>query len=53
MKSNGKIYALKILKKSDFEEEKSRVENVITERNIMMKNNHPFILKLRYSFQNE
>ena len=46
LKTNNKLYALKILKKEDINV-KSTVENIMNEKNIMMKNTHPFIVKLR------
>ena len=51
-KDNGKHYAMKILKKQDFNVH-STVENALTEKEILMKSENPFIVKLRYAFQDE
>ncbi|KAL4453022.1 hypothetical protein ABPG73_002307 [Tetrahymena malaccensis] len=48
---NGKFYAMKVLKKSKLEKQR-HVDNVIAERNILVGVNHPFVIKLHYSFQN-
>lgn len=48
----NKHYAMKILKKKDFNVH-STVENAMTEREILMKSEHTFIVKLRYAFQDE
>lgn len=47
---SGELFAMKILKK-DFIEQRKQVRNTITERNILCRVNHPFIIKLRYAFQ--
>ena len=49
-KDNKKFYALKILKKKDFNVLSTK-ENAITEKNILKDSYHPFIVRLRYSFQ--
>lgn len=49
---NKRLYAMKILKKKDFNVN-STVENALTEREILMKSENPFIVKLRYSFQDD
>ena len=53
VKKNGseKIYAMKVLKKKVLVI-KNQVEHVKTERLIMSMIDHPFIIKLRYAFQN-
>ena len=51
-KEAGEIFALKILKKKNIEKRKQE-EHIITERNILVELQHPFIVKLKYSFQNE
>ncbi|KRX02976.1 Protein kinase-like domain [Pseudocohnilembus persalinus] len=51
-KVDKRIYAMKILKKKDLKNEK-QVENVISERNILVKVRHPFIIRLQQSFQNK
>lgn len=52
-KDNGKLYAMKILKKEDIGNDQKGRENVMTEREILMKSECPFIVRLRYSFQDE
>ena len=49
---NQRLYAMKVLKKKDFNVN-STVDNAMTERDILMKSENPFIVKLRYSFQDE
>ena len=44
-------FALKILRK-DYIAQKNQVEHTKTERKILEKISHPFIVKLRYAFQN-
>ncbi|EGR30003.1 protein kinase domain protein [Ichthyophthirius multifiliis] len=51
-KDDGKIFAIKMLKKS-YIELKKQVDHIKTERNILVSADHPFIIKLYYSFQNE
>lgn len=46
-----KVYAMKILKKKYIEKRKQE-NHVMTERNILVGMNHPFIVKLHNSFQN-
>lgn len=46
------IYAMKVLKKSAILDERGK-ERVKTERDIIMKIRHPYIVKLHYSFQTE
>ena len=48
----NEILALKILKKKKIEKKKKE-KYISTERNILIECNHPFIVKLKYSFQNE
>jgi len=51
-KDNGKIFALKILKKKYIEKRKQE-EHVLTERNVLVGAKHAFIIKLFYTFMNE
>lgn len=51
-RDSGKIYALKIIKKSRIEQ-KSNKEYVQTERSILAEIQHPFIIKMSYAFQTE
>ena len=50
MKSNHKIYALKILKKKDLVARK-QVIHTNTDRKILSNIDHPFIVSLRFAFQ--
>jgi serum/glucocorticoid-regulated kinase 2 len=45
------LYAMKVIPKSLLKTEYS-LNSILTERAILMKSNHPFIVKLRYAFQN-
>jgi serum/glucocorticoid-regulated kinase 2 len=47
-----RVYAMKILKKKYIEKRKQE-NHVMTERNILVGMDHPFIVKLFHSFQNE
>lgn len=49
-KSSGAIYAMKILKKVDVIA-KGQVEHTMAEKEILSIVNHPFIVRLRFSFQ--
>lgn len=51
-KRNQKIYAMKILRKAGVVES-DRVKDVLTEKNILRRVDHPFLLKLRLTFQDE
>lgn len=48
----GKIYAMKILKKSMIIA-MNQVENTISEREILFEIQHPFIVRLRFAFQTD
>lgn len=50
-KTNGKFYAMKILKKKDFFLNEKSEESIITEKSVLMRSSHPFVVKLHYSFQ--
>eukprot|EP00735_Rhodelphis_limneticus_P007810 TRINITY_DN20463_c0_g1::TRINITY_DN20463_c0_g1_i1::g.17::m.17 TRINITY_DN20463_c0_g1::TRINITY_DN20463_c0_g1_i1::g.17 ORF type:complete len:376 (+),score=76.33,sp/P28178/PK2_DICDI/56.33/9e-131,Pkinase/PF00069.20/6.8e-74,Pkinase_Tyr/PF07714.12/5.2e-36,Kinase-like/PF14531.1/9.5e+02,Kinase-like/PF14531.1/3.3e-05,Pkinase_C/PF00433.19/0.00011 TRINITY_DN20463_c0_g1_i1:96-1223(+) len=52
LKSTGQIYAMKILRKESVVEKK-QVEHTLTERSILQKIRHPFIVELRYAFQSK
>ncbi|CAI2381728.1 unnamed protein product [Moneuplotes crassus] len=47
---DGKIYAMKVLKKSVLARNK-HLKYAITECNVLKRADHPFIIKLHYSFQ--
>ena len=51
-KSDAKLYAMKVLAKQNIIKRK-QVEHTKTERNVLGKLNHPFIVKLHYAFQTE
>ena len=48
----GKVFAMKILKKS-FIEAKGQIENTKSEREILCEIRHPYIVRLRFAFQND
>jgi len=50
-KDSGKHFAMKVLKKSEIEQKKQR-NNTLTERLALEKMQCPFIVHLRYAFQN-
>lgn len=49
-KENDKLYAMKTIKKSHIFK-KRKVNNVLTERNILIQVDHPFIVNFYYAFQ--
>eukprot|EP01125_Pyxidicula_operculata_P014765 TRINITY_DN4962_c0_g1_i1.p1 TRINITY_DN4962_c0_g1~~TRINITY_DN4962_c0_g1_i1.p1 ORF type:complete len:478 (-),score=153.15 TRINITY_DN4962_c0_g1_i1:239-1672(-) len=51
-KDTGKVYAMKILKKADIAAA-GEVEHTKTERNVLVKLQHPFLPRLHFSFQSE
>ena len=50
-KDTGRVYAMKIIKKS-YIVERDEVAHTLAERNVLSKLKHPFIVPLKYSFQN-
>jgi protein-serine/threonine kinase len=50
-KSNNKLYAVKVLNKSQFYNSKKQKRNIKTERTLLEKTDHPFLMKLNYAFQ--
>lgn len=50
--TTGKIFAMKILKKKLIKQ-KRQTEHIITERNVLVGIQHPFIVKLDNCFQND
>lgn len=46
------IFAMKVLKKAQLVIDNQK-DRVINERNILQNNNHPFVIKLKYSFQDK
>lgn len=51
-KSTGTLYALKSMKKK-YIEKKQQSQRIMTERNILTEINHPFLIRIHASFQNE
>lgn len=51
-KDSGKLYAMKVLQKSELKK-RNQVEHTNTERRILSKYTHPFLVKLYYSFQTQ
>lgn len=51
-KDTGKIYAMKVLDKKHILEH-NEVEHTLSEKNILQKLHHPFLVNLNYSFQTE
>ena len=49
---NGELFAIKSIQKSRLKDS-GKSQSVITERNIMMKAHHPFIVNLCFAFQTE
>ncbi len=49
-KDTAMLYAMKVIKKS-FIVQKGKVEQIMAERRILSKINHPFIVSLHYAFQ--
>jgi len=50
-KDTGRIYAMKIIKKANIIE-RSEVEHTLAERNVLAQLQNPFIVNLKFSFQN-
>ncbi|ETW04947.1 AGC/AKT protein kinase, variant [Aphanomyces invadans] len=50
-KDNAKLYAMKVLKK-DWVMNKDLVTQTMAERRILQEANHPYIVQLRFAFQN-
>ena len=51
-KDSGKLYAIKSVKKSRLIEN-GKMEAIITEKNILMKANYCFIVRIKFAFQSE
>jgi len=49
-KKSGETFAMKVLKKDELKK-RNQVEHTMTERRILEKVKHPFIVSLQYSFQ--
>ncbi|KAI8817100.1 kinase-like domain-containing protein [Fimicolochytrium jonesii] len=51
-KSNGKLYAMKVLSKAEMIK-RHKIKRVLAEQEILATSNHPFIVTLYHSFQSE
>lgn len=51
-KQSFELFAMKLIPKSLIKTEYT-LKSILTERNILANSNHPFIVKLRHSFQNQ
>lgn len=51
-KTDGEVFALKILKKK-YIIEKNQQDHILTEKQILVEINHPFLIKMVSSFQDE
>ena len=51
-KNNNKLYAMKILSKTQIKLKKQE-EHTITERNLMVRLNCPFVVNIKFAFQDE
>ena len=51
-KKDGKVYAMKIMSKRLLEEY-DQIDQILTERNVLLKTHHPFLVSAYFSFQNE
>ena len=51
-KADNKLYALKMLKKK-YIIEKNQEQHIMTEKAILAKIDHPFLIKLNWAFQDE
>ena len=49
-KSSGVFYAIKVIKKNGICDNKKQEERIITEKNVILQNSHPFIVDLHFSF---
>ena len=52
LEANGKVYAMKVISKKLLRK-KNHFNYMKTERDLMMKLHHPFIVSLRFAFQSE
>lgn len=48
-KDTGRLYAMKIMKKNKIIREK-KLKPILSERKVLEKLNHPFIIKLHWAF---
>ena len=49
-RDTGMLYAIKIMSKT-FLVKEEKVQQILTERRIMIESSHPFIVKLHWAFQ--
>jgi len=52
-KKDGKLFAMKVVKKEKVSNNRKMVEATLLEQKILKKSRHPFIVKLGQSFQTE
>lgn len=48
-KDTGRLYAAKVIKKSKIVNE-NKIKPILSERNVLEKIDHPFIIKLHWAF---
>lgn len=51
-KQSQKLYAMKVLKKSVIRE-KNQVEHTMTERRVLERVRHPFVVRMKYAFSDK
>ena len=51
-KDTSRLYAMKVIRK-DIVLEKNTLELIVEESKVLYENNHPFLIHMKYGFQNE
>ena len=51
MRTSGKLYAMKTVKKASVRQNENRFAQVLRERNILSQLHHPFLVSLQYAFE--
>ena len=51
-KESGQLFAMKAMSKALLDED-GNIEQILTEKNILMENHHPFLVSAHFSFQTE
>merc|ERR1719229_1934060 len=49
--SNGRVYAMKVINKAKIADSKTDVRHTRTERDVLVRVDHPFLIKLHYAFE--
>ena len=49
--SNGRVYAMKVINKAKIADSKADVRHTRTERDVLVRVDHPFLIKLHYAFE--